>query len=352
MRKTLQTITAMLVCAAVVTACSKTENTADEAVRKGEATMERIMDFKQQMEEAKANPGMKSTVYMSVDDAVWNVEALFNLTYAYPELAYSKTVDCDTTLYLPVSANDSVSIIDLSVFYGQMFNAVQAIYQSVDLDDKQFLILDVEAGERHGSQQAIRLNAMQGSVSAAPDLSQNPRENPFAEGISWFYGQDGGNNDTINPLGPGTLDAADTLARTLNANLVPVAPEGYQYYYTDIKIKELADGVQWPYIYSPNQNQGVYCEFYKVNPVWDDDYWLSSDQMNLYYNGECHLVQNVFRNDATDPVPATHILFRVTIEDMERQGSPHAILHHTKARYGHRETLAQGDMPGKDPLEE
>ncbi|MCR5040393.1 MAG: hypothetical protein K6A94_13800 [Bacteroidales bacterium] len=352
MRKTLQTIITLLVCAAVMTACTKTEDTANEAVRQGEATIGRIMDFKRQMEEAKANPGMKSTSYMSMTDAVWNVEALFNLTYAYPELAYSKTVDCDTTLYLPVSSNDSVSINDLTVFYGQMFNAVQAIYQSVDLDDKQFLILDVEAGERHGSQQAIRLNAMQGSVSGAPDLSQNPRENPFPDGVLWFYGQDGGNNDTINPLGAGTLDAADTLARTLNANLVPVAPEGYQYYYTDIKKKELADGVQWPYIYSPNQNQVIYCEFYKVNPVWDDDYWLSSDQMNLYYNGECHLVQNVLPNYSTNTVPATHSLFRVTIEDMERQGSPHAILHHTKARYGHRETLAQGDMPGKDPLEE
>lgn len=349
MKKTHQLIITLLVCAAVMTACTKTEDTANEAVRQGEATIGRIMDFKRQMEEAKANPGMKSTSYMSMTDAVWNVEALFNLTYAYPELAYSKTVDRDTTLYLPVSANDSVSIIDLSVFYGQMFNAVQAIYQSVDLDDKQFLILDVEVGERHGSLQAVRLNAMQGSVSGAPDLSQNPRENPFPDGVSWFYGQDGGNS---NYQFIDVMDAADTLAGTLNANLVPVAPEGYQYYYTDIKKKELASGVQWPYIYSPNSNQVFYCEFYKENPVWQDDYWLTSDQMNMYYNGECYLVQNVFRNDATDPVPATHILFRVTIEDMERQGSTHAILHHTKARYGHRETLAQGDMPGKDPLEE
>lgn len=50
MRKTLQTIIAILAFAAVVTACTKTEDTANEAVRQGEATIERIMDFKQQME--------------------------------------------------------------------------------------------------------------------------------------------------------------------------------------------------------------------------------------------------------------------------------------------------------------
>ena len=140
MKKTLRIIATLMVFATTVAGCTKTEDTANEAVQQGEATLARIMDFKQQMEEAKANPAMKSTTYMSIADAVWNVEALFNLTYAYPTTNYGTTVTRDTTLYLTVCSNDSVLVNDLSTFYGQMINAVQAIYRSVDLDDKQFYV--------------------------------------------------------------------------------------------------------------------------------------------------------------------------------------------------------------------
>lgn len=161
MKKTHQIITVLVAVVTLLTGCTKTENSVNKALKQGEATMNRIMDFKTQMEEAKTNPEMKSVVYMSIADALWNVEALFNLTYAYPEDSYGRTITCDTTLCLPVSSNDSVSINDLTVFYSQMFDAVQVIYQSIDIDDKQFIILDVEAGERNGGLHAINLHTVQ-----------------------------------------------------------------------------------------------------------------------------------------------------------------------------------------------
>lgn len=191
---------------------------------------------------------------------------------------------------------------------------------------------------------------MQGSVVGTPESGLYPRDGYFEEGISWFYGLDGGTNDSTGQF-TGIMDAADTLSRLMNANLVQVAPEGCQYYYTDIKMKELAPDVQWPYISSQNPGQGLYCEFYKKNPVWDDDYWLNSTQMNLHYEGECYLVQNVFRNDATDPVPTTHVLFQVTIIDMDITNGIHTILHHTQARYGRREIAISGGVDDRGPLD-
>lgn len=339
MKKTHQLIITLLVCAAVMTACTKTEDTANEAVRQGEATIGRIMDFKQQMEEAKANPGMKSTSYMSMTDAVWNVEALFNLTYAYPELAYSKTVDRDTTLYLPVSSNDSVSINDLTVFYGQMFNAVQAIYQSVDLDDKQFLILDVEAGERHGSQQAIGLHTVQGSVKGLPPGPNLPvtEQGPFEECADWYYGEDRGmRNLTLY----GIMDASDTLTNMLNARLVPVAPEGFEYHYTHVITKEPT--VQYPFQHISYNNCGQFCEFYKENPM-GDDYWMDTDMLNFHYLGERHLVKNLLPQQDS-PIPSTHHLFQVIVADGKQGNGDYvsAIWHHTTAYYGHRDVMAQG----------
>lgn len=350
MKKSNLLITSLLMVAVVITCCTKTEDPVEESLKKGEATLARIMDFKSLMEEAKANPDAKSSTYMSVADAVWNVEALFNLSYACPDESYGRTVTRDTTLYLPVCSNDSVSISDLTAFYGRMFDAVQAIYQSVDLDNKQFLILDVEAGGRNGSLQTMKLNALQGSVAASPDASPAPRDNPFPDGVLWYYGENGGCivDDTIH-LFHNVMDAADTLSRLLNANLVQVAPEGWQYLYTDIRMKELDIDEHCLYFNSPIPGVGSYCEFYKENPT-SDDYWMSPAQMNYHYNGECYLVQNYFRNNVDVPIPSIYHLFQVSIEDWKLTCNPNAILHHTQAWYGFRIAISPGINPGDDPI--
>lgn len=344
MKKTHLIIVSALAIAAFSTGCTKTYDTAIDALKQGEATLARIMDFKQQMDFYKANPAIKDGETMTLDEAIWNIEALFNLTYAYPELSYGHTVTADTVLYLPVGSNNTVLLTDLTAFYEQMYAVVRDLYQAIELDNKQFLILDVEAGERHCNMQAIELNAMQGSVVAASDAFQNPRETPFEEGVSWYYGEDGGNSNGqyIN-----IMDAADTLSRTLNANLVQVAPAGWQYSYTNIKMKELYPDQHWPYINGPNPDVGPYCEFYKENPT-PQEYWMSSYQMNYHYNGECYLVQNVFRSDATDPIPSNYYLFHVSIEDRNLSGD--TILHHTQARYGYRIVARPGDVHDRSTL--
>ena len=68
----------------VFTGCNKNEDPADEALKQGEATLARIMNFKQQVDYYKANPAIKDGETVTLDEAIWNIEALFNLTYAYP----------------------------------------------------------------------------------------------------------------------------------------------------------------------------------------------------------------------------------------------------------------------------
>lgn len=326
--------------AAFMVSCSKKEDPTDAVVKQGEATVARVMDFKQMLETAKANADAKTAVYMSIADAVWNLEALFNFTYAYPDESYGQTVSCDTTLYLPVCPNDSVSLADLSVFYGHVFAAVQTLYQSVDLDDKQFLILDVEAGERNGNLQAITLHTVQGSVTATstpdPDPPQ-PWRGPFTNGLTWYYGENCG---TSNGLFQGTMDAADTLTRMLNARLVPQAPENYEYVYTQILNKASSTPLNYPFSHDwfPNLSPD-YCEFYRYNPS-SNDYWLDPDLMNFHYYGECKLVMEIFRSDFPS-IPSTHSLFRVDVGDYKNTDSTGVVTigHHTQAYYGIRETI-------------
>ena len=335
MKKTHQLIITLLVCAAVMTACTKTGDTADEAVRQGEATIGRIMDFKHKMVYYQAYPDVKDGESVTLDEAIWNIEALFNLTYSYPELSYGHTVIADTVIFLPVQADNSVLLTDLTVFYGQMFDVVRTIYQGIDLDNKQFLILDVEAGERHGNLQTIALHSVQGSVKGIqPPIPDPQMWEPFEEGPDWYYGENRGRRDGSFLW---VMDAADTLSGMLNATLVPQAPNGFTYFYTETIMKELRNQQHDEYTNNAYPNCGPYSEFYCENPT-ENDKWMNTELMNFHYFGERHLVNSVLPDYGDIMVPLSHRLFNVTIID---ELSQTFIRHHTQAMYGHRDVVGE-----------
>ena len=330
-------VTLLVASMAITTvSCKKEQTTTDTA--QGEATLARIMDFKQQVDYYKAHPDVKDGEAVTLDEAIWNIEALFNLTYSYPELSYVRTETADTVLYLPVGADNTVLLTDLTVFYGQMYEVISDIYHSIELDSKQFIILDVELGERLGSQQAVRLHSVQGSAKGIqPPTPQPVVWAPFAEGPAWYYGENLGQRDGSFYL---EMDAADTLANKLNAILVPKAPHGQAYIYTEIRKKELPSNYLIPF--SHNLYQGEYCEFYMENAT-EEDKLLSTSQMNFQYYGERHLIMDILPNyedESQSQIPSDFKLYVVTIEDYKiSTGQSLTIWHHTKAYYGQRETI-------------
>ena len=339
---------ALMITAIAIVSCKKEPTPV--ATNQGKSTLARIRDFQRQLEAVGENPNEKTVTYMSIADAVWNVEALFNYTYALPNNNYGQTICCDTTIYLPVCSNDSVSLADLSVFNGQMYEAVLTLYRSVILDNKQFLILDVEAGQRNGNLQAMELHTVQGSVKGdtPPTPPVPPQNGPFAPGVYWYYGENGGSNPSSNGL---IMDAADTLSGMLNYYLVPVAPENHVYIYTQVKMKYTQvgdDPISNPCSAFPDITPR-YCEFYKEYPT-ADDYWLSPDQLNFHFFGEKHLVLNIFPNDTNDPVPAGHSLFQVVVDDYKtyENNVVSSIEHHTNAYYGYRIGLTQDSIDHHD----
>ena len=350
MKRTPRTLFAAIMIVATTAAfligCKKDDSTTTAAdtptaneLARGEATLAKIMNFKQQVEYYRAYPNVKDGATMSIDEAVWNIEALFNLTYSYPELSYGRTVTADTVLFLPLQADNSVLLTDLSVFYGQMYEAVSAIYHSVNLDSKQFLILDVEEGIPSGDRLPVTLHSVQGTVKGIPPTPPSPPSpwmGPFEEG--WYYGENLGDEegDFID-----VMDATDTLSRLLNAVLVPVAPEGCSYFYTNVKMKELGSDSYVPYTHNLYPNLGPYCEFYKENPTTLCDFLLNTDMMNFHYFGECYLVQNHLRYYVNEPIPTYYYLFQISIMDLSytNNNNLYVIKHHTKAWYGNREVV-------------
>lgn len=301
-----------------------------------DSTLMRIMDFKGKVEYYRSHPDTKDGETLSVEDALWNIESLFNLTYAYPELAYNHTVVCDTVLYLAIDADGTVPLSRLTAFYDEMHKVVATLYHGLDIDNKQFLILDVEGGERQGGALAVGLHSVQGSVRGEdPGLGEPTTEiGPFVYGPSWYYGENGGNSWGINPM---CMDAADTLSRMLNSRLVPQAPEGFIYVYTNTIRKELPLFMPVPFSHISYQGVGQYCEFYLENPSETEDYYLDTDQLNFYYLGEWYLVRSILPS-YDGALPVGHRLFNVVIEDYETMS---AIGHHTLAFYAQRDIIGE-----------
>lgn len=52
----------------------------------------------------------KGDSYLSVDSAIWNVEALFNASYTFPDRKYKETVKQDIELLVDANANDEVLV--------------------------------------------------------------------------------------------------------------------------------------------------------------------------------------------------------------------------------------------------
>lgn len=351
-------VMAVLMMTLAFNSCKKestgTNNRTSETIdAQAEGTLKRIMDFKEQLEYYRACPDLRDGASVTLDDALWDVEALFNLTYAYPELAYAHTVVCDTVLFLDVEADNTVPFNRLTAFYDEMHGVVSTLYHGLDIDNKQFLILDVEEGEREGDAVAVRLHSVQGSVRGGDGFPPGPdvpitEIGPFVYGPSWYYGENGGNNWGVDPM---DMDAADTLSLMLNALLISQAPEGYIYYYTNTIMNELRPEDFQYYSHVSYPNVGQYCEFYVENPS-EPDYWLNTDQLNFYYFGERHLVLNILPTYNGMSLPYGHRLFNVQIEDYRKTNQNYqttAIGHHTKAYYGQRwvvvkESVERGNL--------
>ena len=315
----------------------------------GELVLRRILAFRERLRLHESNPDLRDTELMSVHDAVWNLEALFNYTYARPDFNGLGTVTFDTVLCLPANGNDSVGMADLSVFYQAMLGAVRQEYLGSGFDSRQLVLVDIEDMGRARGGVAVGMRTVLGGRSndqpEPPDPPQ-PEPWPFGADTLWYYGEDHSNSYN-NPMG---VDAADILSHVLNDRIVAKAPEGWYYIYTDLRHKETNDPTDHPFSYTPLQGHGSYCEFLAEQPS-PTDYWLDSAQMNFHFFGERRLIlsQPPF---GPDTALVNHVICQITVNDYSKMGGAGQTLeigHLTTVYYGRCELMAGSNEGNENP---
>jgi hypothetical protein len=295
--KRITTFAAMVFFAAftmVLTNCSKQEtgepnqNQKQDAVLSAEdiSIMNKIVAFRDKVQYAKEKPGYKSGETMTTEEAIWNLETMFNVSFGFPDEQYAKTKTDSAVVQIAIDGNSEVSLDDVVAKYDEIIGLVTQYYYSSGFSQKGFLLLDLEQGEITNGQLEISLRAVTGE--------KEDNWEPFGLDDYWWYGIYKGDCDWNNA---GT-DAAEKIEVTVNNNKPLVSPPpGYAFIYSNYEQIYL-------FGYEYLDESGEYYIFYNENETgnftWDEK-CLEPTEMNFHFNGERTVIYQVLPDVLNKP---------------------------------------------------
>lgn len=331
MRNISITLVAAMIIVATVTAfligCKKEKETKmpdNEQVAqndpKSQEAIARIVDFRDKLEAYKKNPAMRAGETVSLAEAVWNIENLFNITYAMPEEFYSETANFEFSLWLPVDSDGRVTLPNLFNVYDQAVVEARTAYANDGFINKGFAFMLVDIGEENDTTVRLVFKGKTGERTSHPNLPPHDTAmygGPFDTTDNWRYAQGMGKCD-------GTcLDsgADKEIQRRLEAFLrstLTVPESGARAVYVNSELITF-DGTEYPDDVFYRQNVNATC--------------IDFNNMNRLFQREKRLIFETFPNDASGNVYGYKPIM-IEIEGMQN-GSAY-ITHQNSITYAQR----------------
>ena len=275
--------------------------------------IERLRQFRKQIEFVKANPEVRNAETLSLSEALWNTENYFNLTYTDAEKYYSRIAEHEFSLYLPMTENDQVTVYDAVGLYGQTVTEARNALTSDEFADKGFISLNITAVERENNMIRVDFSGKTGQR-----CNYNPPtayiDGPFSTDDNWMFATPLGKCD--DPDIPSGAD--EQLQEKLYAELIDPFIEtssNSRNIYINRK-RFVFDGSNYSGVYY-NQDPSEICI-----PFYD---------MNAYYHGEKRVISQT--------IPEQYHLTGYSPISIEIQGvslNGDAITHHNEIEYGIR----------------
>ncbi len=280
---------AFIIAALSFNSCTKQEgankNTQDVALSdKNIAFIDKLVDFKQKVEYVKNNPELKSGEVVSTDEAIWGMEALFNVTFGFAGENYRATKTDTSKIYINVDNNGEVLLDDIVAKYDEITNVVTGFYHNSGFDDKGLILLDLKKGDIANDQMEIEVRSVTGEKDPPPPYD------PFGENIEWYYGNNKGDCDWNN----GPDDAAERIEYFVMGNRhfhqpEPWGPPGYHLVYEVDEIK-LRTGAE----YTDENGDNLIFFIQNSNGVFtDEERCLNSDELNFHFHGEETVIYDI-----------------------------------------------------------
>jgi hypothetical protein len=282
--------------ATVLSYCSKQEMNDQTGTQKQEVKMSaedisvlnKIVAFRDKVKFAKENPGYKSGETMTSDDAVWNLETMFNVSFGFPDEQYAKTKTDSAIVQIAINSNGEVSLDDVVVKYDEIIGLVTQYYYSSGFENKGFLLLDLKQGEITNGQMEISLRSVTGE--------KEDEWEPFGPDDYWWYGELKGDCEwTVGYL---ETDAAKKIQEAVMNNKPLVSPPpGYCFIYNSYDYIGLFGD---EYENETGEKLIFYIENQTGTFTWDEK-CLQPDEMNFHFFGEKEVIYNILPEELNKP---------------------------------------------------
>jgi hypothetical protein len=241
----------------------------------------KILAFKQKLDYVRENPNLKSGEEdLTLEEAVWNIEALVNYTYADATAEFNSIVHDSVSITVNL-VDGKVAISDLTAAYDQIVDSLSIKYNQIQSTEKQLMIADISLKESNGTTAVLTVNS---------GISEGG-SNPFAwfdVNDIWWFGMgnlnNGGYCGGIYNLTHKNDDAGEQIQRKIMIRRS--LPVGHRYF---IDIKEVySDGLELYIVYERNTPDELECECCDINnpndPIPNDNYY----ETLVYFNTEDH----------------------------------------------------------------
>ena len=303
--------------AIVLTACSKEQNNGPSPTSPNTNhpdPIERLRVFRKQIEKMKADPSVKTSETMTLEEALWDIENNFNITYTDAEQYHSKVEDQTFELYLPVNANHEVSVYD----------AVNCFAQAVE-QARQTLLLEKNAGRDFISLCIDGIEEQQGTVKVSFKGKTGERSNyippeyhvagPFDIDDNWMFAAPLGKCDDPDIPTGADEQLQEKLFDTLIGQQETAAPGCRNIYVNRQCI-----------FFNGTDYAGVY---YNDNT---EDLCIPYHEMNRLFNGEKRLISKTIpeRYGLQEHSPVSISIYGIQTDDHL------AVTHQNEIEYGIR----------------
>ena len=229
----------------------------------------------------------KGDSYIPIDSVIWNVEALFNASYTFPERKYEETVKQDLEFFVAVNEHEEALMSVVSELYESVITAVRQAYANDGINtDKSLLAVDVEKGDSYGGNVGIIVHVISGKTADNAAFN-NPAEGPFGPGDCWYFGEYGGTCEDPSVFGDAAEIIEDSINYYFRGTIVPNS--GYRCLNHSM-VRIVLDGNEYV-----DANGDFYAYFYCLND--NTPYYLDYNMLNSYYYRELALILNIVPSD-------------------------------------------------------
>lgn len=297
---------------------------------KTELIVKRIKKFESQLNEFKSGT-QRQDYYVDIDSAMWNIEALFNTTFAMPDAKYVDKKIQELTFDIDVHRDNKFSMKEVNVLYDDIIESVRNAYINDGFtENKGLMSIVVDKGGFDTRAAKLKVTLISGRMNNV--TNPNPPievmvNGPFDFEGCWYFGEYGGTCDDPFAM----VDAAELLEDTINyfcGSYSTLNSAGNRNIYVDMTIISL-EGDEYMY-------NGNYRLFYKKN-CDSKDLYLTGNDMNIYYFDERNVILSSVPNDPQykTVLPEDPTFIEVNIDGLSyMEGNDIIYNHHHDILYG------------------